>query len=233
MSEDMLTNGPIWKPYWTEESPFTYEPTVTYTDYENIQKTLLDGRVVYKNYKFNPDINAFDIDMDMPYIDENGVPIAKSGFSKEDIPEMKVEESRVDITDNYRYAVACHNYSDLSPERILKSLSIMKSKLMMECMPIRVEKIECKMSPMVKDNIIKAYRKISMYGKKTPFVACFDEYGRRLPDEIKIDTMRGVDLKIIDPDTYGNNYLEFETIIPRQLKEDIFTIKKDPSVFDE
>lgn len=233
MSEDMLTHGPIWKPYWAEESPFTYEPTVTYTDYENIQKTLLDGRVVYKNYKFNPDINAFDIDMDMPYIDENGVPIAKSGFSKEDIPEMKVEESRVDITDNYRYAVACHNHSDLSPERILKSLSIMKSKLMMECMPIRVEKIECKMSPMVKDNIIKAYRKISMYGKKTPFVACFDEYGRRLPDEIKIDTMRGVDLKIINPDTYGNNYLEFETIIPRQLKEDIFTIKKDPSVFDE
>lgn len=233
MSEDMLTNGPIWKPYWTEESPFTYEPTVTYTDYGNIQKTFLDGGVVYKNYKFNPDINAFDIDMDMPYIDENGVPIAKSGFSKEDIPEMKVEESRVDMTDNYRYAVACHNHSDLSPERILKSLSIMKSKLMMECMPIRIEKIECKMSPMVKTNIINAYRKVSMYGKKTPFVACFDDYGRRLPDEIQIDTIRGMDLKIVDPDVYGENYLVFEAIIPRRKKEDAFTVKRDPSIFYE
>ena len=234
MSEDMLTNGPIWKPYWAEESPFTYEPTVTYTDYENIQKTLLDGGVVYKNYKFNPDINAFDIDMDMPYIDENGVPIAKSGFSKEDIPEMKVEESRVDITDNYRYAVACHNHSDLSPERILKSLSIMKSKLMMECMPIRVEKIECKMSPMVKSNIINAYRKVSMYGKKTPFVACFDDYGRRLPDEIQIDTIRGMDLKIVDPKIYGDNYLVFETIIPRRKKkDDAFIVKRDPYIFYE
>lgn len=233
MSEDMLTNGPIWKPYWTEESPFIYEPTVTFADYENIQKTFLDGGIVYKNYKFNPDINAFDIDMDMPYIDENGVPIAKSGFSKEDIPEMKIEESRVDMTNNYRYAVACHNYSDLSPERILKSLSIMKSKLMMECMPIRIEKIECKMSPMVKTNIINAYRKVSMYGKKTPFVACFDDYGRRLPDEIQIDTIRGMDLKIVDPDVYGENYLVFETIIPRRKKEDAFTVKRDPSIFYE
>ena len=233
MSEDMLTNGPIWRPYWTEEkSPFIYEPSVTYTDYENINSALTNG-IVYKNYKFNPEINAFDIDMDMPYIDENGVPIAKNGFSKEDIPEMKVEESRVDMTDNYRYAVACHNHSDLSPERILKSLSIMKSKLMIECMPIGIEKIECKMSPMVKTNIINAYRKVSMYGKKTPFVACFDDYGRRLPDEIQIDTIRGMDLKIVDPKIYGDNYLVFETIIPRHKKEDAFTVKRDPSIFYE
>lgn len=232
MSEDMLTNGPIWKPYWAEESPFIYEPTITYTDYGNIQKTLLDGGVVYKNYKFNPDINAFDIDMDMPYIDENGVPIAE--ISKEDIPEMKVEESRIDMTGNYRYAVACHNHSDLSPERVLKSLSIMKSKLMMECMPVRVEKIECKMSPMVKANMINAYRRVNMYGKKTPFVAHFDDYGRRLPDEIKIDTMKGVDLEIVDPEIYGENCLIFEAILACNPKDYIFfTVKKDASVFDE
>lgn len=212
MSEDMLTNGPIWSPQWLKESD-TYQPSVTYTDYANPYKTLTNG-IVYKNYKFNPDINAFDIDMDMPYIDENGVPIAKNGFSKEDIPEMKVEEYREDNSDNRRYAVACHNYNDLSQERILKTLSIMKSKLMMECMPVHVKSIECKMSPMVKTNIINAYRKVSMYGKKTPFVARFDEYGRRLPDEIQIDTIRGVDLKIVDPDIYGENYLVFEAIIP-------------------
>lgn len=212
MSEDMLTNGPIWRPYWTEESPFIYEPSVTHTDYENINSALTNG-IVYKNYKFNPKINAFDIDIGMPFIDENGVPIT-DGYSKEDIPEMKIEEHREDNSDNRRYAVACHNYNDLSQERILKTLSIMKSKLMMECMPVHVKSIECKMSPMVKTNIINAYRKVSMYGKKTPFVARFDEYGRRLPDEIQIDTIRGVDLKIVDPDIYGENYLVFEAIIP-------------------
>ena len=213
MSEDMLTNGPIWKSYWTEKSPFIYKPSMTFADYENIQKTLLGGGVVYKNYKFNPDINAFDVDSDMPYTDENGVPII-GGYNKEDIPEMKVEEYREDNFDNRRYAVVCHNYNDLSQEKILKTLSIMKSKLMMECMPVHVKSIECKMSPMVKTNIINAYRKVTMYGKKTPFVARFDEYGRRLPDEIQIDTIRGVDLKIVDPDVYGENYLVFEATIP-------------------
>ena len=230
MSEDMLINGPIWKPYWTEESPFIYEPTVTYTDYENTRRIIHHATREYENYKFNPDTNSFEIDLAEPYINEYGE-VVRELFSEEDIPEMKVEESRVDMTDNYRYAVACHNYSDLSPERILKSLSIMKSKLMMECMPIRIEKIECKMSPMVKTNIINAYRKVSMYGKKTPFVACFDDYGRRLPDEIQIDTIRGMDLKIVDPDVYGENYLVFETIIPRRKKEDAFTVKRDPSIF--
>ena len=225
MSEDsMLTNGPIWSPQYLEDS-------VIYHDY-------------FENREFTSDATASAIRIPNlsigEYINDNYTletnrygEIVCTPYSKEDIPEMKVEENRIAMTDNYRYAVGCFNYSDLSPERILKTLSVMKSRLMIECMPVHVTNIECKMSPMVKDNIIKAYRKISMYGKKTPFVACFDEYGRRLPDEIKIDTMRGVDLKIIDPDTYGNNYLEFETIIPRQLKEDIFTIKKDPSVFDE
>lgn len=232
MSEDMLTNGPIWKPYWAEESPFIYEPTVVYTDYEKTRRIIHHAAREYENYKFNPDTNSFEIDLAEPYINEYGE-VVRERFSEEDIPEMKVEESRVDITDNYRYAVACHNYSDLSPERILKSLSIMKSKLMMECMPVRIEKIECKMSPMVKTNIINAYRKVSMYGKKTPFVACFDDYGRRLPDEIQIDTIRGMDLKIVDPKIYGDNYLVFETIIPRRKKEDTFTVKRDPSIFYE
>ena len=146
---------------------------------------------------------------------------------------MKVEEYREDSSFNRRYAVACHNYNDLSQERILKTLSIMKSKLMMECMPVHVKSIECKMSPMVKTNIINAYRKVSMYGKKTPFVACFDDYGRRLPDEIQIDTIRGMDLKIVDPDVYGDNYLVFEAIIPRRKKEDAFTVKRDSSIFYE
>ena len=139
--------------------------------------------------------------------------IKENGYKKEEIPEMKVEENREFGTSNYRYAVACHNYEDLLEKNILKCISIMKAKLMMECMPYHVKNIQCRMSPMVKNNIIMAYRKLSMYGKKTPFVARFDEYGRRLEDEIKIDTMKGMDIKIVDPEIYGQNYLVFETYI--------------------
>lgn len=223
MGDDNFIYGPIWGPQWLDE-PLPYEPPFTFTDYENVRKRIE-----------STDIRSLDLDITESYnlyTDKYGG-VVTTFYSKEDIPEMKVEESRVDMTDNYRYAVACHNYSDLSPERILKSLSIMKSKLMMECMPIRIEKIECKMSPMVKTNIINAYRKVSMYGKKTPFVACFDDYGRRLPDEIQIDTIKGMDLKIVDPLVYGDNYLVFEAVIPRRKKEDAFTVKRDPSIFYE
>ncbi len=158
-------------------------------------------------YSYNTDTNTFTVDVASFYPPE---------ISEEDIPEMKIEEYRDDKSFVRRYAVACHNYTDLSQERILKSISVMKSKLMMQCLPYRVDRIECKMSPMVKTNMINAYRRVNMYGKKTPFVACFDEYGRRLPDEIKIDTIRGMDVKIVDPATYGNNYLVFEAIVPEQ-----------------
>lgn len=158
-------------------------------------------------YSYNTDTNTFTVDVASFYPPE---------ISEEDIPEMKIEEYRDDKSFVRRYAVACHNYTDLSQERILKSISVMKSKLMMQCLPYRVDRIECKMSPMVKTNMINAYRRVNMYGKKTPFVACFDEYGRRLPDEIKIDTIRGMDIKIVDPATYGNNYLVFEAIVPEQ-----------------
>lgn len=158
-------------------------------------------------YSYNADTNTFTVDVASLYPPE---------ISEEDIPEMKIEEYRDDKSFVRRYAVACHNYTDLSQERILKSISVMKSKLMMQCLPYRVDRIECKMSPMVKTNMINAYRRVNMYGKKTPFVASFDEYGRRLPDEIKIDTIRGMDIKIVDPATYGNNYLVFETIVPEQ-----------------
>lgn len=143
-------------------------------------------------------------------------PFYLTEISEEDIPKMNIEEYRDEKSLNRRYAVACHNHTDLTQERILKSISVMKNRLMLRCLPYRVDRIECKMSPMVKTNMINAYRRVNMYGKKTPFVACFDEYGRRLPDEIKIDTIRGMDIKIVDPATYGNNYLVFEAIVPER-----------------
>lgn len=127
---------------------------------------------------------------------------------------MKIEEYRDANYNSRKYAVACSDEHDLSQERILKSISMMKGKLMMQCSPVHVHRIECRMTPAVKNNIITAYRKLAMYGKKTPFVARFDEYGRRLPDEIKIDTLQGMNIKIVDPLDYGHCYLAFEGIIP-------------------
>lgn len=117
-----------------------------------------------------------------------------------------------------RYVVACSHPSDLTPEHILKSISAMKGKLMLQCAPVKVDNIVCKMTPAVKHNIIMAYKRLEMYGKKIPFVARFDDYGRRLPDEVNIETMRGMTIKIVDPTDYGTYHIEFEGMV-----QDLFT----------
>lgn len=134
---------------------------------------------------------------------------------------MNVEEYRESKSFNQRCAVSCHNRADLSQKNILKNILIMKSRLMLQCAPYKITNIKCKMTPNVKTNLINAYRRANMYGKKTPFIARFDEYGRRLPDEIKIDTIRGMDIKIINPETYDGDYLSFEAVIPRIDKPDL------------
>ena len=151
-------------------------------------------------------------------------------LESEEEPEMKIYSDKKERTLEKEYRVICDSTRDLLQDRILKNLSIMKSKLMLACMPVRVDKIECKMTPAVKNNIVQAWRRLGMYGKKTPFVACFDEYGRRLSDEIKIETLRGMTIQIVDPKDYGELYLEFKGIIPY---EPSYTYKKDDSVFDE
>lgn len=193
MNGGMFTCSPLWN------SPYL-SPNSVYPSYADLMETTLLRDTIPKNYISNRADSLFE---EAP---------ASISEMREGIPKMELEQYKEDKSDHYRRAVVCREYKDLSSERILKSLSIMKSKLLMDSALIKIEKIECKMSPMVKNNIIKAYRKVSMYGKKTPFVACFDDYGRRLPDEIKIDTIRGVDLKIVNPIECGDNYLSFEVI---------------------
>ena len=194
----------VWipKPIFTESTDsFNTEDMITF----NAASSVLDSSY----YRYSGDMYSPD-----GVVDKLEWWVKENGYKKEDIPEMKLEETLEPKMLGHRYAVSCHNYNDLSQDRVLKSIAVMKSKLMMKCMPYRIDSIECRMSPFVKKNIVNAYRKLSMYGKKTPFVARFDEYGRRLPDEIKIDTMRGMNIKIIDPDVYGENYLVFEALIP-------------------
>lgn len=135
----------------------------------------------------------------------------KQFWEKEEEPNMNIHtEEFQGRPDKRTYCVSCRDDSDLSQEHILRSIEIMKAKLLMQIAPVRVKQIKCEMTPKVKDTIITAFRKLDMYGKTRPFIARFDEYGRRLPDEIKFDTMRGMLIEIVDPDIYGEYYLEFK-----------------------
>lgn len=133
-------------------------------------------------------------------------------FEREDLPEMNVNTERIPDTNSKRYKVVCCNMKDFEQDRILKNIYIMKSKLMTECTQVHLKNIECEMTPAVKDNLIKAWRKCRMFGKKMPFVARFDEYGNRLEDEIKIETLEGMKIKIIDPKNYGPYYLSLKEL---------------------
>lgn len=134
-------------------------------------------------------------------------------YSGEEVSDMNIEIAERRSPVSNEVIVVCKDRDDLEQDRILKCLSVMKAKLMLKCMPIHVKNIECKMTPIVKENIIKAYKKLQMYGKKAPFIARFDEYGRQLSDEIRIDTMKGMDIKIINPEDYGIFYIEFRGIV--------------------
>lgn len=137
----------------------------------------------------------------------------------DEIPEMNTHKEEVSQSMGKRYAVNCKNPRDFELNKILKNLSIMKSKLMMECMQVRLKNIECKMTPQVKDDLIKAYKKCNMYGKSLPFVARFDEYGNRLSDQINIETLKGMTIQIVDPEHYGEFYLEFQGIVTDLFKK--------------
>lgn len=179
------------------ERKFTYEvtsapyrPSTTYTS------TITPGTSGY----YNPYRYSYE-----------GAITAEWELSLEE-PDIRLEEYRVEKTNALARRSVCDKDKDLNPDRIFKTISIMKSKLMVACAPYHVDHIKCKMTPTVKNNLIKAYRKLNMFGKKTPFVARFDEYGRRLPDDVQIDTLRGMDIELVNPADYGEFYISFEAV---------------------
>lgn len=146
-------------------------------------------------------------------------------FYMESEEESKVEVIRKESHDSGEHIVACYNEKDLAPENILKTLSAVKGKLMIDIAPIRIRKIECYMTPQVRKNIVTASKRLKMYGKKRPIIARFDEYGNRLPDEIDIGTSRGITLKIIEPEKYGPYYLELKGL---ESPDNNFVYSVDP-----
>lgn len=185
------------------ERKFTYEvtgapyrPSTTYTS------TITPGTSGYYNpYRYSYE-GAITADWDLDLSEE---------------PHVKLEKGWVERTGMELKRSICDSHKDLSPDRIFKTISIMKSKLMMTCAPYSVDHIQCKMTPEVKNNLINAYRKINMFGKKTPFVARFDEYGRRLSDDVQIDTLRGMDIMLVNPMDYGEHFISFEAIVSDHL----------------
>lgn len=182
--------------------------------------TVSTGDTIYpRSYTYPPDPSSFTVDIPSMYPHHIIDPEIWRKLEMEE-PKMSMREERDHRSLGRRYAVACSHEPDLTQDRILKSLSSMKAKLMMKCAPVKVENIECRMTPVVKNNIIMAYKRLEMYGKKTPFVARFDEYGRRLSDEVKIDVMKGMTIKILDPEEYGPYHIEFEGIVYDNILRD-------------
>lgn len=145
------------------------------------------------------------------------------------------EERSVNIVKKESYnsrehIVACYDEKDLSIENVLKTLSAIKGKLMIDAVPIHINTIECSITPQVRQNIVTASKKLKMYGKKRPIIARFDEYGNRLPNEINLGTSQGITLKIVDPEKYGKFYIELKGIEFPRIEP---TFEFEPSFIDE
>lgn len=128
------------------------------------------------------------------------------------------------------HIVACYDEKDLSIENVLKTLSAIKGKLMIDAVPIHINTIECSITPQVRQNIVTASKKLKMYGKKKPIIARFDEYGNRLPNEIDLGTSQGITLKIVDPEKYGKFYIELKGIEFPKIEP---TFEFEPSFIDK
>lgn len=184
----------------------TFDPTINTVSLSSSSGTYITTDGLY-THTYNPSISSswrFDKDkFDSPW---EKIGVLASG------QEIKVEELgglTMGGTERKCFAVKCMGREDLSPERILKSMSKLKGKMMIDCTPYKLKKIECSMTPAVKQSLLSAGRRLRMYGRKTPYIAKFDEYGNRLPDEIQLDEdAEGMTLKIVKPSLYGEYYLE-------------------------
>lgn len=185
-----------------------------YTDYSSAEamRRTIDGRLVPP-----------------PFIEDRYTTTAWNSWSNyedmrryfESEEERKVNVVRKESYNKGEHIVACYDEKDLSVENVLKTLSAIKGKLMIDIAPIHIKTIECWITPQVRQNIVTASKKLKMYGKKRPIIARFDEYGNRLPDEIDIGTTNGITLKIIDPDKYGKYYIELKGIEFPRIEYDI------------
>ena len=194
----------------------------------------------YSPYAYNASGEAIPIISEAAaYTHYAGTASSVTSWSMQDYADLRKffegeEERSVNIVRKESYnsgehIVACCDEKDLSIENILKTLSAIKGKLMIDVAPIHIKTIECSITPQVRQNIVTASKKLKMYGKKRPIIARFDEYGNRLPDEIDLGTSQGITLKIVDPEKYGIFYFELKGIEFPRIEP---TFEFEPSFID-
>ena len=178
--------------------------------------TTSDDVVHPSRYIYNLDTSPVTVDIPGTWLkteDDWWHTLIKSEveLDKEDKHKVSVSKKETHVKDER--AVVCDDPGDLSVEHILTTLSVAKGRLMMELLPNRVKKLECSVTPAVKQNIITAGKKLKMYGKEMPIIPHFDEWGNRLPDDIKIGDHSGIILKIVNPEDFGELYYELRATI--------------------
>lgn len=167
--------------------------TLTFSDYDGVRRAINN----YTDTVIN--LNKMGLNIGRTYEE-----IMKS-LGKE-------EETKVDVRSikgNGTHTVYCNNKTDLASKTILLALSALKSRLIYDISPNYVVLgMECRMTPMVKNQLVEASKRLRRYGKKSPIIPNFDEYGNRLPDNIEIDGDKGITVNIVSPEKYGELYLE-------------------------
>lgn len=172
--------------------------------------TTTDGRLRSSGYAYNPDASSFTVDVPSMWprvLEEEWEKLMKLD-DKEVKHKVNVHKKETPIQEER--VVVCDDWKDLTVEHILTTLSVVKGRLMLELSPNRVKKLECSITPAVKQNIITASKKLKMYGKEMPIIPHFDEWGNRLPDDIKIGDHSGITLKIVNPEDFGEFYYELK-----------------------
>lgn len=197
--------------------PPCYSPYMYNNDYGEVVP-IMSREAAYTHYTGTATASS------MTFRDYNEL---KKYFESEE--ERSVNIVRKESHNSGEHIVACYDEKDLSIENILKTLSAIKGKLMIDVAPIHIKTIECSITPQVRQNIVTASKKLKMYGKKRPIIARFDEYGNRLPNEIDLGTSQGITLKIVDPEKYGIFYFELKGIEFPRIEP---TFKFEPSFID-
>ncbi len=198
-------------------SPYTIETTTLGDSQRRFITTTHPGTSITYTGSYGDSKTIYYPAVSYPSIASFGETSMSGPISYEDLmrkmgreEETKVELSAEDFKNEY--VVCCKNTPDLLSDHILTTLSAAKGKLMFGVAPIHIKEITCKMTPEVRQNIVNASKRLKMYGKKSPIVPSFDEYGNRLPDQIEIGDNRGIIVQIVDPEEYGMLYFELTAI---------------------
>lgn len=153
------------------------------------------------------DEDALDISMSIMDKRNN---IVKDFKISDKIDFIKIGFSPHNINSIYLY---CEDISHLSYTTALNTLLTMKSILTtnINMNHIKVQKINCYVTPEVIDNIITNSKRLKMYGKKLPIKVCYDEFFNKLPNIV--DLYPSVSVTIIIENDLHYRQLALECVL--------------------